>query len=583
MVGDVTLADSVLGAGRAFPQNGFWFQSAAGLERFVSFESLEVETAARAAAISRLGLRRGDRLGLIIIDPESFVLTFLGALRAGVVPVPLYPPAYLGSLDLYVRQTQRTLAAAGVRLLMTSSELENLLTVMVDLVPSLERVVGADLRADASSPRPPLPRIDPDDTAFLQYTSGSTDEPKGVIVTHRMLTTNIEAFTTRGLCMDPRTDVGVSWLPLYHDMGLIGFALGALHCGVSAVFIPTLRFVRKVSVWMDAIHRHRGTVSFAPNFAFALAARQVKPAQLESWDLSCLRALGCAAEPIDASTVRNFVDVFKRCRLGASALAPAYGLAEATLAVSMKSPGTTYRSERIDSARFQATGEARLAGGAAAGEEHVSCGVALPGTEIAIRRGDRPCGPAVEGEIVLRGPAVATAYFNADGPHLSASDHDGWLHTGDLGYLREGELHVTGRIKDLIILNGRNIHPQLIERAAATAGGVRRGNVVAFSRPGAISEELVVVAEARGDDQSTTRVAVADAVADQLGFAPTEVVCVKPGTLPKTSSGKLQRQKVRRLYLDGRFEREQWRDTGPLADSLDVAHHVTQSESETDR
>lgn len=568
-----TMCDAILGAARAEPQNGFTFQDDRGVETFLSFPAIEAATRSRAAALQMAGLTKGDRLGLVVIDHQNFVLTFLAALRVGIVPVPLYPPVYLGNLASYLEHTAAILTSAMATVLCCSNEVKNILWSLVDKVPRLRKVILAEELGSDSAPE--IPAITPDDVVFLQYTSGSTGQPKGVTVTHRCLIANLHAFTAAGLNMDPRSDVGVSWLPLFHDMGLIGFVLGSIYCGVSIVYIPTLRFIKSPNVWLDTIHRHRGSVSFAPNFAFALATRRARASDLEHWDLSCARNFGCAAEPIHVGTTRAFLDKFAACKFPDIALAPAYGLAEATLAVTMKPLREPLRVERVDHARFAAEGRAHPAIGDARVDEHISSGVPLAGVELAIARDGDLVGDGIEGEILVRGASVAPGYFDA-GALTAMAGADGWLHTGDLGYLREGHLFVTGRIKDLIILNGRNIHPQMLEWAAAGVDGVRHGNVVAFSRPGEATEEVIIVAEARGEPRS-----VEEAIAAELrrlhGVVPAEVVVVKSGMLPKTSSGKLQRQRVRQLHRSGELGVSSFRSQGGTGAQIKLAGHVMQS------
>jgi acyl-CoA synthetase (AMP-forming)/AMP-acid ligase II len=539
----------------AHPENGFTFQDLNGQESFHSFARIAVETAGRAGALAEAGAVRGDRVGFIIVDPENFVLSFFAALRLGVVPVPLYPPIYLRNLGQYLEQAARILTSAGASLVVASAERLGLLSELAPRVPTLRRIVPAEELAQGGE-APPLPRVEPDDLAFLQYTPGSTGLPKGVRVTHRSVIANIHAASGANLEMRPDRDKGVSWLPLYHDMGLIGFCLSPMYTGVNQVLIPTAQFIKNVSVWMDAIHRHRATVSFGSNFAFALAARRAKPAQLDQWDLSCVRSLGCAAEPIHIPTLRAFARLFcGRSKLRESALAPAYGLAESTLAVAMKPMDEPFRTHRVDVERFQASGVVEPPREGRRSEEHISCGVPFPGHEVKIigEQGDT-FPESREGEVCVRGPSITPGYY-AGAAQPTAVDTDGWLHTGDLGYTLEGQLYITGRKKDILSLNGRKIHPQGIEWAVAEVVGVRAGGVVAFSRPGPHAEELVIVAEALPDNHATVTEGVAKVLLEAFSLQPADVVCIAPGTLPKTSSGKLQRQKVRQLYLARSLDR----------------------------
>ncbi|MCB9777568.1 MAG: fatty acyl-AMP ligase [Alphaproteobacteria bacterium] len=576
-----TVAEAVARIGEIFPDNGFTFQDDRGKETPYLFTDMERATAARVAGMQALGLTKGDRIGLVIVEPEQFVLTFLAALRCGVIPVPLYPPLSMGNLDAYADRTATILQSAGARVLVASGRLQNLLWSQVDKVDSLERVIVAeDLVGNPDAAV--WPEIAPEDLAFLQYTSGSTSDPKGVIVTHANLVANANGILgPHALAMDPLKDIAVSWLPLYHDMGLIGFVISPVLWGINAVFIPTLRFIKKPTSWLDTMHAHRATISFAPNFAYALVARKAKPEQLAAWDLSSIKALGCGAEPINPDTMRAFTEVMHtRCGLPRTAMLPAYGMAEATLAIAFKPLAETMRTTVVDAAAFGERGrvEVRVEGeGDGPVLEHVSCGRWFPEHEVRIRAEDGSWLPeGHEGEICLQGPSVTPGYF--ENPEATAAAFaDGWLRTGDLGYVLDGEVYVTGRIKDLIILNGRNLHPQSIEWIAAHVDGVRKGNVVAFSRPGGASEELVVVCETKLTDPTARAALVQDvkkAIQREQGVVPAEVVVIDAGLLPKTSSGKLQRRKTRQQYLTYGVGHEGSRIAGSSGSTLTVARHM---------
>ncbi len=556
--------------------HGFIFQDAKGVETERTYPEIERLTAERAAALQALGLRKGDRIGLVVIEPEDFVLTFLAAVRVGIIPVPLYPPLSFAALDAYVEKTARVLELSGSRVIVASASLRHVLWGLVGRVPALETLVKAEDLAGGGG-RPSYPEISPDDIAFLQYTSGSTSDPKGVIVPHRCLVANALSIVPVGLGMGHQ-HCAVAWLPLYHDMGLIGFVVATLVSGMKSVFIPTMRFIKKPSVWFDAIHRHRGNVSFAPNFAYALATKKIKDEEAAQWDLSCMTAFGCGAEPIHPETAREFSARFGALsKLPATSFLPAYGMAEATLAISFKAMSDTFRTDRVDLAAFQGEGLVKPAEDDTLMLEYVSCGRPFPGHEIrVVGESGEVLGEGREGELCLRGPSVAPGYWN--NPEATAmSFRDGWLHTGDLGYLKDGEVYVTGRLKDLIILHGRNLHPQAIEWAAAKVEGVRKGNVVAFSRPGKDSEELVVVLETASAEHDRIIEGVRHAVRLEVGQPPADVVCIPAGALPKTSSGKLQRRKARSQYLTGTLATEGARTLGAAGNTATVAKHVAVS------
>jgi acyl-CoA synthetase (AMP-forming)/AMP-acid ligase II len=573
-----TVSEAIANIGTHSPDQGFTFQNLRGDEVFFSFIELEQHTAKRAAAIQEMGLGQGDRVGLIIIEPEDFILTFLACLRIGVIPVPLYPPLSFGALDAYVERTSKVLSSSRAKLLLVSSRLQNVLWNLVDQVDSLETLLAAEKLKNAVG-TPTYPNITPESIAFLQYTSGSTADPKGVIVTHGSLIANTEVTVREGLQLTlEKNDKCVSWLPLYHDMGLIGFVIAPLVHGISTIFIPTLRFIKRPSVWLDTMHRHRATVSFAPNFAFALATRRVKDADLDRWDLSCVQMLGCGAEPIQPETVRAFTELFsKRCNMPTNAVLPAYGMAEATLCISLKRRLDTMRTIHLCADTFGEKGEV-VESESEDAIEHVSCGRPFKGHEVVAMSSDGTILPeGREGELCVSGPSVTPGYFQ--NPTATAETfRNGWLHTGDLGYMFDGEVYVTGRIKDLIIVNGRNIHPQAVEWAVAEVENVRRGNVVAFSVPSPTGEALVVVLESKLDETTELARAAAKAVQSELSLNVSDVIVLKPGSIPKTSSGKLQRRKTRTRYIEGSLGGQGGaRALGGQGSRITLAKHVARS------
>lgn len=575
-----TLAHAIKRVAEMYPQRGYTFLNNLGEERYYSFPDLEEATAHRAAAIQSLGLKKGDRMGLILTDPEDFVISFLGAVRAGVVAVPLYPPLGLGDLDGFIARLIGILSTAGAKELLVNESFKHILWSVVDKVDGLERLSYIE-RIREFKGEANYPEITPEDLCFLQYTSGSTADPKGVIATHATLWANVAGFLGTGcLKADNTTDVAVSWLPLFHDMGLIGFVISPIFFGISTVFIPTLRFLKRPTSWLDTVHKHRGSITFVPPFALSLINKRVKPQHLETWDLSCIRVLGCGAEPISMETVREFEDIFsEHCKLSSTAMNPAYGMAETMLGLALEDPEKEIRSRRVDGDVFQATGEAVIAAEDCENpQEHVGCGRTFPEHEVRIFSEDgEPVEDGWEGEICFRGPCVMPGYYN--NPEATAEAfRDGWLRTGDLGYISEGDVFVTGRLKDLIITNGRNYHPHAIEWPVVNVDGVRPGNVVAFSRPGRETEEIVVALERRqSGDAETIAGRVKELVRSELGLVVSDVVVLEAGQLPKTSSGKLQRRKTRQMYLDGSLEKKGSRAAGSSADKATLAKHVVSS------
>jgi fatty-acyl-CoA synthase len=518
------------------------FVRAAGGERVVSFPELWLEARRRAHALLALGVKRGDRVALVLPEPDEFVLTFIGALTAGIVAVPIYPPQTLAKMEAYGDTVRHVLEASGARLLVTSDALRPLIE--QHLVGDGSRVVSErEVREapgfDGQAPDP----VKLSELAFLQFTSGSTSRPKGVMVTHENLSVNSHAIMFDGLKSTP-ADRGVSWLPLYHDMGLIGFVIAPLYALVQVMFLPTMAFIRRPSLWLEAIHRFRGTITFAPNFAYALATRAVTEGQARSWDLSCMRAMGCGAEPIQPDVLRAFLDRFASQGLRPESILPSYGMAEATLAITFADVTATLRTDRVDLQAMRAGRATPATEGATM--ELVSCGRAFPGHEIVIAAPDgRHLGEREVGEIWLRGPSVTAGYYkNAEATEETFGG--GWLRTGDLGYQVAGELYICGRAKDLIILNGKNYYPQDIERVVSRIDGVRDGQCVAFSRlDGNGAEIAVIVAESRRNTAGIAEAIIA-AVRAELGLTLSEICFIKRGTLPKTSSGKVRRRECRR-------------------------------------
>jgi fatty-acyl-CoA synthase len=573
-----TLATALGASAALYPSNGFTFQDMAGKDTFYAFPDMVKVTGVRAAAMQKLGLKKGDRAGIIVIEPEDFVLSFFAAVQIGVIPVPLYPPVSMGEFDAYLDRRTRILDTAKADILFASERLQNVLWAVVDRVPTLRKLVAIESLRKCDT-EPVFPEITPSDIAFLQYTSGSTADPKGVIVTHSSLHANITGIINT-LELDPEAnDHALSWLPLYHDMGLIGFVIAPAFWGISSTFIPTLRFLKHPNCWLETASRCGATATFAPPFALGLAARRATPALLEKWNLSKLRIVGVGAEPINPQAAQHFVELLSaNCNLPTSAVLPAYGMAEFTLAISLKLAGQTMRVRQVDPEAFEndgvsvdATGEFAL--------EHVSCGPVFPGHEVSIKTPDT--GEAVadgnEGEICLRGPSVMPGYYLNE-EATAAAFRDGWLRSGDLGYVLDGEIYVTGRLKDLIILNGRNIHPQSIEWPIQNIPGVRKGNVVAFSRPGETTEELVIALERKGDGiDATIEDAVREAISRDFSVSVADIVILDPGLLPKTSSGKLQRNKTRQLYMRGELGTQGSRQAGSSAEKLSMAKHVARS------
>jgi acyl-CoA synthetase (AMP-forming)/AMP-acid ligase II len=494
------------------------------------------------AALSANHLAAGERVALIVPEVGDFIRAFFGISAAGLVPVPLVPPGQAGDLPTFARQTRQLLIASRVAAVVASSEVAPL--VGLDGIEPKPRLLTLDQLHSATSLATPV-ALAPDAPALIQFTSGSTAAPKGVVLTHANLDANISAIAgPAGL--DVRTgDVGVSWLPLYHDMGLIGMLLTAVYTRSDAVIMSPVLFLKRPTAWLDAISRHRASVSFAPSFAYELCLRRVKPSQVDGLDLSTWRVAGCGAEPIRHDTLAEFAGRFARAGFSASSFAPSYGLAEHSLAVAF-APGRI-RVDVVDPDRLVGESLAVQTADLSRAVRLVGCGRAFPGHEIRIVDDDqRPVGERRVGHIQARGPSVMAGYFAE--PRLTADTlRDGWLHTGDLGYIADGELFVCGRTKDVIIRAGRKYHPPDLEAAIADLDGIRSSAVVVFgiNRAGE-ADEVVAVLEARASAaHGTLEEGVRRRVRETAGLELDRVVVAPPGTIPRTTSGKVRRAETR--------------------------------------
>jgi fatty-acyl-CoA synthase len=527
--------------------------AADGLERFYTYEEVWQEALRRAAHLARHGLRRGDRLALVVPEGHEFVLTFLGALVAGIVPVPIYPSATFKRIEGYVDVVGHIVQAAGARVLLTMERMKPYMETVFARTPCLEGLLLAETAFAGAETPFERPAIDPGTVCFLQFTSGSTSKPKGVMVTHANVVANARA------CLGPNgldindDDVTVSWLPLYHDMGL-GFVFSSLVGDLPAVFLPTASFARTPRIWLEALQKYRGTITYAPNFAYQLVTKRLRDKDLAELDLRHVRVAGCGAEPIRPSALLDFAQRLRPTGFdGGKALLPCYGMAESTLAISFHKLGSPILLDQVDADAMK-QGDATPATAATMRiVEIVSCGKPFPEHELAIvGEHGRPLGERGIGEIAVRGPSVTKGYYN--NPMATADAwKDGWLYTGDLGYTVDGNLFVCGRRKDLIIINGANHYPQDIEWLVSDLDKVRRGNVVAFGRMDDGREDLIVLAEGNPADAPDLRRAITQKISEEYGLQPRRVSIVAVGMLPRTSSGKVQRNKTRQMFENGEF------------------------------
>ena len=530
--------------------------SGSGAEQTVTYRALADAARSVACGLERWGLAVGERAAIMLPTSEDFFTAYFAILYAGGIPVPIYPPTRLSQIEDHLRRQAAILDNAGVVILITVPEARSLALVLKVRVRSLRSVdTIAELRAPVTGGL--LAPAKPADTALLQYTSGSTGDPKGVVLSHANLLANIRAM---GQAMSAApSDVFVSWLPLYHDMGLIGAWLGSLYFAVPVVILSPLTFLARPASWLWAIHRHRGTLSGAPNFAFELCARKIDEDELRGLDLSSLRIVVNGAEPVSAKTLLRFTERFERYGFRAEALAPVYGLAESSVGLAFPPPGRRPIVDRIQRDPFSRRGEAAAAAADDPGAlEFVAGGHPLPGHQIRIvDSAGRELPERREGRLQFRGPSSTSGYFG-DAASTRRLFDGSWAETSDRAYIAAGDVYLTGRIKDIIIRAGRNIYPQEVEEAIGNIDGVRKGCVAVFGSPDPATgtERIVVLAETREADRDVRgrlRQRIHEITAELLEAAADEVVLAPPHTVLKTSSGKIRRAASRELFESGRI------------------------------
>ncbi|TVV73719.1 fatty acyl-AMP ligase [Sphingomonas solaris] len=534
---------------------GLNFHDARGtLARAYPYATLRDDAIASARRLIARGLVPGDRVALVAETGAEFAALFFGAIYAGVWPVPLPLPTSFGGRDSYIEQLSVQLRSADPKLLFYPAELA---AMAGDAAAAcgVEGVAWEDFAREAA-PEAPLPQAAPDDIAYLQYSSGSTRFPHGVAVTHLALLNNLAAHSHGMEVID--SDRCVSWLPWYHDMGLVGCFLSPIANQVSTDYLKTEDFARRPLAWLDMISRNEGTtLSYSPTFGYDICARRMSSQTKASdrFDLSRWRIAGNGADMIRPDVMQSFVDAFAEAGFKAGAFLPSYGLAEATLAVSIMPPGEGIVVELVE--------ETQLSGGAGAvGRPQryraiVNCGKPARDMRIEIREEDgTPLPERAIGKLWCSGPSIMEGYFN-DPEATAACMADGWLDTGDMAYLSDGYVYIVGRAKDMIIINGKNHWPQDIEWAVEQLPGFKAGDIAAFAitTPGG-EETPAVLVQCRTSDQderSRLRDQIREKVRSITGMNCV-IELVPPRTLPRTSSGKLSRAKARTLYLSGEIQ-----------------------------
>ena len=540
-------------------ETGFSFFGPRGtLETALGYRELRERALDLAVRLGSLRLERGDRVGLIAETGPEFIALFFACQYAGLVPVPLPLSINFAGHEAYVDRIAAVLRTAKVGAVFGPPDLEQLLRQAVAAAGTGRLSSMTELKAQPAGGR--VAPLGADETCYIQFSSGSTRAPKGILVTQRALMANVDATARQGLAIGAG-DRCVSWLPLYHDMGLVGCCLTPVLVQGSVDFLASTSFARRPLLWLKLIAQQGGTIAFSPTFGYQLCARRAAAADLAGLDLRTWRVAGVGAEMIRPSALAAFAQAFAGAGFDRRAFLPSFGLAEATLVVTLTEPGAGYALDHVERGpAFDRMGLAVAAGDEPDGggppiRSFVVCGRPLPGHEVEIR--DRDGGRLPErsvGRIHVRGPSVMQHYIALDDEIASPLTADGWLDTGDLGYLAAGSLIVTGRSKDLIIINGRNIWPEDLEWAAERVEGVRAGDAAAFSvNDKERGERVVLAVECRHgsvERQADLRRAV-QATLQEASGVEASVLLVAPRSLPLTTSGKLSRALARAAYLGG--------------------------------
>ncbi len=529
----------------------------------MTFGDLDRRARQVAAGLRDLGIGPGQAVGIMLPTCLDYFAAFYGAQMAGAIPVPLYPPARRSQIEDHLRRQAGILTTSQAGVLLTFPEVLPLVRLLRAQIPGLRKVVTVSEMTGGGAE---LPEVKESDIAFLQFTSGSTGNPKGVTLTHANLLANLRSIG-KAVEIGP-DDVVVSWLPLYHDMGLIGSWMGSLYFGLPLVLMSPLTFLARPSRWLWAIHRHRGTLSPAPNFAYELCVRKVEEAELDGLDLSSWRYALNGAEPVSPEAIRRFTERYARYGFNPKAMAPVYGLAENSLGLAFTPVGRGPVLDLVDRETFQKTGQAVPMPPVPDSHPNVpnvlrfvSCGFPVPDHEIRIVDGSgNEVGERQEGRLEFRGPSATSGYYRNPEATAKLIGREGWVDSGDRAYIAGGEVYVTGRVKDIIIRAGRNLYPHELEEVVGEIPGIRKGCVAVFGAtdPGSGTERVVVLAETREQGEEALerlRQAIQEVAVDLLGTPADDVVLAPPHAVPKTSSGKVRRAASRGLYERGRIGR----------------------------
>tara|TARA_R110002110_G_scaffold415857_2_gene658525 strand:- start:6922 stop:9645 length:2724 start_codon:yes stop_codon:yes gene_type:complete len=528
-----------------------YLQQPNGDELTISYKTLLDNSLKVAANLYQMGIRQYDTVAIMLPTCEGFFYSFMGAQLLGAIPVPIYPPFRPDKLEEYTLREVKILKKAGVKTLITFDKAEKLSELLGVFIPSLKKVVTYEQVSETKKKAPEV-KLTGEHSALIQFTSGSTSDPKGVLLSHYNLMSNISAIG-KAMQIQP-SDVVVSWLPLYHDMGLIGCWLAPLYYGRPVVIMSPLQFLTRPERWLWAIHYHRATISAGPNFSYDLCVKRVKPESIEGLDLSSWRLALNGAEAVNPNTVESFIQKFKTYGFNENAYFPVYGLAESCVAVCFPPLDRPPIIDVINQEDYQTQQIATPVKNAReTNVRFVCCGKAIPEHQIRVVDGDNKLVPdRVIGSLQFQGPSTMQGYYD-NAKATSDVMYDSWCDTGDFAYLVDGEVYITGRKKDIIIKAGRNLYPEVIEEVASQVEGVRKGCVAAFGVSDAQkgTEKLIIVAETRTSHKREKQAiiqSIIENVTSSTGMPPDEVILVKPQAVPKTSSGKLQRAQCKQYY-----------------------------------
>jgi fatty-acyl-CoA synthase len=525
------------------------------LQEVLPYATLREQARALALRMLAAGLKPGERVAMIAETDGDFIRAFFACQYAGLIPAPMPLPAAFGGKDAYIAHIRRMIESARASAALGPAELQEWLGMAADGLDL--RVVGPLNGFPELDAHVALPTLSGDDLCYLQFSSGSTRFPLGISVTHRALMANALSITRDGLGVR-RGDRAVSWLPLYHDMGLVGFLLAPLACQLSLDIMPTRAFARRPFLWLDLISKNRGTISFSPTFGYDLCTRRAGTLNAEGLDLSGWRSAGIGGDMIRPGVMAAFVERFAPSGFDGRAFVASYGMAEAVLALSMAPLQVGIETQTVDTDVLERDHRVQAPTLGSRSRTFTFCGKPLPGYDIEVRdESGLALRPGQVGRVFARGPSMMKAYFDRPDDTARILSADGWLDTGDLGYFTEGQIVITGRAKDLIIVNGRNIWPQDLEwTAEAEAESLRSGDVAVFSLDEDEGETVVALVQCRTRD-SGVRDALKDEVTKLIRARhglEVQVVLVPPHALPQTSSGKLSRSSAKALFLRGAFE-----------------------------